>query len=199
MLGAYFAGTQIRFDIASHTTNTTDQNLTQENSIITEKRELGLFPGTVVGPVYPGYEFTNLNGARIADITWSGSALEQSLTKSSKTPKTDSFFFNGGCYFEASESEKINNTPENFCYHDVAYYADEDTVNQHVLDKTHKNKPLSAMVSGQYGKGKFLLSGVHFETPEAYLQEQDLLHLLPAYKPTANNSPIHQLIKSLLQ
>jgi len=76
--GSYFASTLIEFDKGG----------TLE---VIGKRELALFPGKAIGPVFGPYDYKTKSGARTAQISISGSGKMN-------------LFFNGGCYFENAES-----------------------------------------------------------------------------------------------
>ncbi|MDO9781548.1 BPL-N domain-containing protein [Glaesserella parasuis] len=71
-----------------------------------------------------------------------------------------------------------NNTQSEFYYHGGPMFLSEVEGAETVVDCYSANRP--AIVCGSYGKGKFLLSGVHFELqPEIYEQYiiRDTLHL----------------------
>lgn len=91
--------------------------------------ELNFFQGSAIGPVFAENEFAyhSESGARLVDIIW-------------QDGKTDSVYFNGGCYFE--DAEKYPNAV--------------------VLARYQENaKP--AIIACSVGLGYAILSGVHPE------------------------------------
>ncbi|MDP8100867.1 BPL-N domain-containing protein [Phocoenobacter atlanticus] len=111
---------------------------------IVGERELGLFQGQAVGSIK---EFTN-NG--YYDDSVNTKAIVQ--LSSNNQPLFQPFYYHGGCYF----------IPENNSEKDVLFY----------YPNLKENEFLPAVISGKYGKGRYLLSGVHFELCDKVYQTE---------------------------
>ncbi len=112
------------------------------------ERELAFFPGIVRGPLLAPYDYVTRSGARAAKIIWE---REERFIKGA----VFTLYCNGGGYFV--DATKAPNTTV------LATYDFEE-------------KP-AAIVECQVGKGKAILSGIHFEwapelldANESYLQ-----------------------------
>lgn len=92
------------------------------------ERELSFFPGSAVGPVLADYDYASESGSRIAKIKWL------------KSDEVYNVYFNGGCYFNATDQHP-----------NVQILA-------HYNNKGSEGR--AAIVECQIGKGKALLSGV---------------------------------------
>lgn len=104
-------------------------------------RELGFFPGLAKGCL------PELTGGNYYDETVKSKAVVR--LKFSKGAEAD-FYYHGGCYF----APKTDQSGDIF-YEPIAFYPNG----------------LIAVVSGKFGLGNYLLSGVHFELQaEAYQQ-----------------------------
>lgn len=134
------------------------------------QRELGFFPGTIKGPVLAPYNYHNESGARAAKIRWHDPA---------GFPLKSSFtlYYNGGGYFvDAHKKPDVSI---------LAYYA--------------MPKKCAALVECRIGKGKAILSGVHFEHDPFHLdQNNEFLKPLIPYLIKKNHQR-QQLIAHLLQ
>ena len=97
-------------------------------------RELAFFPGTVKGPILAPYDYETSSGVRAAKISWKGGAPF-------KTNSTFVVYYNGGGYFaEAAREEHTK-----------------------ILASYSLGNDFPAIIEIQVGKGKAILSGVHFE------------------------------------
>ncbi|MEI8320981.1 MAG: BPL-N domain-containing protein [Alphaproteobacteria bacterium] len=108
------------------------------------ERKLIFFPDTVKGPLLKPYEYNSYSGACAASI---------------HTPILNSLnflkvYYNGGGYFVNAQE-----------YSDVNVIADYDV--------SDNQKPAAAIVQINYGKGKVILSGVHWEYDPALLDGND--------------------------
>lgn len=110
------------------------------------ERELQFFPGTVEGPLLAPYDYHSYSGSRIAQIHWT--AADSPFAPSPPF----SLFYNGGGYFVEAEAKP----------------------NTRVL-ATYKTasglKP--ALIEISRGKGKVILSGVHWEYAPSLLDRED--------------------------
>ena len=111
-------------------------------------RELGFFPGTVRGSLLAPYDFESRSGARAAKIIWEDEGPFDKGT-------IFTLYYNGGGYFV--DAGKAPNTT--------------------ILGTYDVPEEYAAIVECSVGKGKALLSAVHFEWApelldgtEAYLQ-----------------------------
>lgn len=106
-------------------------------------RELSFFPGKAIGPCLAEYVYKSNKGARAASIQ-----LQHKVQV-----KDIHLFYNGGCYFEEADSYPNVSV--------LGWYQDKEA---------HK---LPAIIKIQVGKGRAILSGVHFEYDPALLDKQD--------------------------
>ena len=122
------------------------------------ERELKLFRGRAIGPVYPGFEYQTNRGARAVSLTLTGDMLNLSWVSN-----VTKVLYNGGAYFDfssVSEEEhckneedgqvSMNEEPDSNRCLVLAYYTD------------FPSKP--AIVACYNGSGRSVLTGVH---PEA--------------------------------
>ncbi len=112
------------------------------------KRDLSFFPGRAEGPVLAPYDYKVNSGARVASVKWMNQ--DSDLSKNSILPA----YFNGGCYFV--EAHKF---PEVIS---LASYVEPDGTEDKV-----------AIVEIKIGKGRALLSGVHFEYDSELMDKND--------------------------
>lgn len=93
---------------------------------------------------------------------------------------------NGYLYDEYSQASQalvtLDNLPyEAFHYHGGCAFISENP-NVEIISRYSKNHQ-PAMICGQYGKGKFFLSGVHFEYNDHPSVWQFIQHLISDHKP----------------
>jgi biotin--protein ligase len=134
------------------------------------KRELSFFPGIVRGPILSPYEYKSESGSKAAKISWQGSS-------GFERGSTFTVYCNGGGYFvDASAKENTN-----------------------VLASYDVEGRLAAIVECQVGRGKVILSGVHFEYDPELLDHNDeyLQQILPELE--EGNEKRIQLIRHLLE
>ena len=116
-------------------------------------RELGFFPGTAKGAVYPGFQYDSKASSRVVNINIKHTLENENIGGHDAVPnRTYPVYFNGGCEF-VMNNESIRNCN---C---LAVYEDYP-------DKV-------AIVSSQYGKGTAILSGVHPETHPDFLDRSE--------------------------
>lgn len=104
---------------------------------VTGKRELDFFPGRVVGPVYPLFDYYSGLGSRLAPILWIDEKEKKRVT---------SLFYKGGGYFEKANDFTHQGVSVLASYHDLKLKAD-----------------LPAVVEIVIKKGKAILTGIHPE------------------------------------
>jgi len=112
------------------------------------ERELKFFPGQVIGPAFPGFEYHSEAGARAAKIVLNDSRVHKNHNQNNALY----VYYNGGGYF-LPRDQKNNCT---------------------VLGRYDNlpNKPI-AIVQCQVGKGRVLLSGLHFEYSYRFLDPEN--------------------------
>jgi glutamine amidotransferase-like uncharacterized protein len=134
------------------------------------KRELSFFPGIVRGPVLAPYDYRTKIGARAAKIHWS-----DHLGFQNKSVFT--VFYNGGGYFVDAKTKKQTN----------------------ILASYDVEEEFAAIVECQIGRGKVILSGVHFEYDPFLLDDTDdyLQQIIPSLK--NENGKRIQLLQHLLE
>jgi len=162
--GAYYGSASVEFD-------------KDKEMAVVGARELAFFPVTAVGPVFPGFSYSSNAGARAAGIalTQEGQALLRNDIGSTL------IFYNGGCYFK--ESERVDG--DVLAAVTLAKYTSHSDSDQ--PDGMAAASECAAIIGGGVGRGKVLLTGVHFEaSPHS---------LLTHYK---NDDHISSLIPSLL-
>lgn len=151
--GSYYAGHSVAFAEGT------------ELEVVGE-RELQFFPGPVIGPVYPEFDYKSNRGARAVAIQ---TGDDESLK----------LFYHGGGSFPLPAASSACQV--------IATYADFGTV---------------AIVLCPVGKGKALLSAVHFEWVPELLDEKDpyLQKLIPSLKESdaSRKRLISQLLSDLL-
>ena len=104
---------------------------------IDTSRELAFFPGTAVGPRYPGYRYQDNSGERVVSIFKPGSR-QGALIGAYKV------YFNGGCYFNLNKENQLNH---------LTMWEYEGG----------SSSPAPAVVGCVVGRGRVVLSGVHPE------------------------------------
>ena len=105
-------------------------------------RELKFFPGLITGPTYAGFDYrgTNANnGARAAKLYWQD-------TKSLNITDKFTVFYNGGGSFIAADK-----------------YSNVTVLALYGIELRNTLKAEAAIVECVVGKGKAILTGVHFE------------------------------------
>ena len=115
--GAYFACAFIEFN-----------KDVDDPIVLVAPREMKLFPGKAVGPIYRGFREHSSEGLVLAPIKYGNN-------------QTARIIYNGGCGFVPYEDDKTE-------YNFPAQY---------------EVNGMNAVFAGTAGKGKVLLSGVHFE------------------------------------
>lgn len=117
------------------------------------ERELKFFPGRVEGPVLASYDYYSYSGCRIANVQWTGG---RPFTKLSLF----SLFYNGGGYFVEATSK-----PNTLV---LASYITDSALKPAIIEILH-------------GKGKVMLSGVHWEYNPTLLESGDpyLKNIIP--------------------
>lgn len=114
---------------------------------ICETRELQLYPGTAIGPAYPGFCYTSNKGTKAVDITLSHNFMETTDFKSDILDPVQ-VYYNGGAYFTPP---RLNCNATNV----LAYYA----TNQ-----------FPAIVQSTVGFGRVVLTGPHIEATTSALK-----------------------------
>lgn len=102
---------------------------------VSGNRELNFFAGIVAGPILADYDYHSYSGARVAQLYWN-------FTEPFPQSTLLNVFYNGGGYFVDAASKK--NTIVLASYKILSDF-----------------KP--AIIKVTYGKGKVILSGVHWE------------------------------------
>ena len=162
--GAYYGSAYVEF-------NEHDPKMSVVGS-----RELAFFPVTAAGPVFPGFSYTTNAGARVASV----SVTHKGHAVLGKHVGEASLFYNGGCYFK--ERERIGG--EILTAITLAKYASHSSSTGPPAVSTSE---CPAIIGGRVGRGKVVLTGVHFEAS---------LHLLSTYY--TNDNHISPLLPSLL-
>ena len=115
---------------------------------IDTSRELAFFPGTAVGPRYPGYRYQDNSGERVVSIFKPGSC-QGSLSGAYKV------YFNGGCFFNLNKENQLNHLTM-WEYEGGASPSSSPT-------PAGGSSPAPAVVGCVVGRGRVVLSGVHPE------------------------------------
>ncbi|HQS85093.1 MAG: hypothetical protein B7Y25_08595 [Alphaproteobacteria bacterium 16-39-46] len=113
------------------------------------KRELSFFMGQAEGPVLAPFDYKTNSGARLSSLKWI-SDKDPSIKKNTLLPA----YFNGGCHFVEAH-KTFNVTP-------LALYKESDG-----------NETKIAIIEIKLGKGRALLSGVHFEYAPELMDKND--------------------------
>ena len=131
-------------------------------------RELKFFPGTAQGPTFPGFQYDSNAGAKATPILLSqhGSRLVAevwSTIVAAELTEPFSVFYNGGCHFIPKnklqqKAQTATGQPSNNSFEVLATYNVENVSGQ------------AAIVACRFGKGKVILSGVHFEASAQLLR-----------------------------
>ena len=125
------------------------------------ERELKLFEGGAIGPVYPGFEYQTNRGARAVTLTLTEDMLQ--MLHLPKLTSVTKVLYNGGAYFDfSSVNEKEHRETEMDGQVCVSRDSDSDRcrILAHFAD--FPSKP--AIVACYNGSGRAVLTGVH---PEA--------------------------------
>lgn len=144
---------------------------------VTGERKLKFFPGLISGPTYVGYDHRDVTvhaGARAANLSWQ---LDQPFAKNTQL----TVFYNGGGSF--IDAEKYDNVLI------LARYMPE------IAGDTQQP---AAIVECNYGKGKAILSGPHFEWDPAMLNTESAKFREIKPQLIAGNTDRIKLIKHLL-
>ena len=154
--GAYYACRRVEFAVGDPAME------------VVGPRELAFFPGIGRGPVFPEYDYKSNRGARAASITLepAGEKVVQETYQTPISPIVFPLYYNGGCNFVPFDDHPSAQ------FEVLATYTgkDEDSTGSKVPGSKH----LSAIVSCKCGKGKAILSGVHFEvTAKLLVQYHD--------------------------
>lgn len=124
-------------------------------------RELAFFPVTAKGPVFPGYSYETNEGAHCAGVavTKAGAKIL------GPSEEYFSLFYNGGCNFVPRGSEG-----EDQQYQVMMTYTGHSEPRPQ--DSSPSNVwPSPGVIGGRVGKGKVILSGLHFEASAQLLEE----------------------------
>lgn len=108
------------------------------------KRDLAFFKGKAIGPAIAKYDYKTNTGARSPQIKTNFDGVSNNLF----------VYYNGGPYFEEPELSPYITV--------LARYLDSNALN------------LPAILGIKYGKGKVVLSGVHFEYSIDILDKNDI-------------------------
>ena len=100
---------------------------------IEASRELAFFPGTAVGPRYPGYEYSDNSGERVVSVSRPDQGKKRRV------------YFNGGCYFSPAKSEGLK------------------CAGTTLWEYVGPSDMAPAVVGCCVGQGRVVLSGVHPE------------------------------------
>lgn len=133
--GGYYGARDIQFSGQRY------ENRRKKSYEINGPRELAFFSGTAIGSM------ATLTHGQLYDETVASKAM---VTLNYANGEQDEVYYHGGAYFEADN--KVNKGPDfnavsNMDFNVLATYDDG------------KN----AVITGDFGQGKYLLSGVHFE------------------------------------
>lgn len=148
--GAYYACSRVEFAVGDPAME------------VVGPRELAFFPGIGWGPVFPGFDYKSNRGSRAAGITLqaAGERIVQSIFPTPITPDQFPLYYNGGCKFVCFKDKP------NTQFEVLATYTHEHGEGS---AGTMEAEELSAIVCCRYGKGKAILSGVHFEASASLL------------------------------
>ena len=138
-------------------------------------RELAFFPGMAQGPSFPGFHYQTNAGARGANIKLTGAGVELLQKHSSEGFEHLDVHFNGGCHFIPPSGENlaaaVNSdeastrvTPSESDFQPLATYTElPREINNSCSDGASAADDPLAIVACSLGRGKVILSGVHFE------------------------------------
>lgn len=144
-------------------------------------RELAFFLVTAQGPVFPGFTYEASTGAYAA-----GTTITESGSEVLGLPvDTFSLFYNGGCDFAPRDTANSNNCALSSSYEVLAAYTGQSEPRP-PSPSPHLSSS-SAVVGGGVGRGRVILSGLHFEASMAllaqhYPQDERVNSLLPVLK-----------------
>lgn len=133
--GGYYGAGDIQFSGQRY------ENGCKKSYEINGPRELAFFSGTAIGSM------ATLTHGQLYDETVASKAM---ITLNYANGQQDKVYYHGGAYFEA----------DNNAVNGAGFNADNN-VDFNVLATYDDGK--NAVISGNFGKGKYLLSGVHFE------------------------------------
>lgn len=145
------------------------------------ERELKLYPGTAIGPVFDGFSYYSNSGARAVEISYTAELSQQ--LKTSVTRST--VYYNGGCYMQAAELSEGSSAGHTV----LAHYSHDPT--------------LPAIVACRCGNGRAVLSGVHIEAStdtlvKAYSHDSLVSSLLPNITEEARQQLLVRIIEYLI-
>lgn len=138
--------------------------------VVQGARELAFFPGIVRGPMFGPYDYMSESSAKSCEIRWIDTLGFQKDT-------IFTVYYNGGGYF-----------------------VDAATKNQVTVLATYDlNEEFAAIIECRVGRGKAILSGVHFEYDPNLLEADNayLKQIIPALK--TGNAQRLQLVKHILE
>lgn len=133
---------------AYYGSNTVEFDKNGKNEV-RQERELKFFPGKAIGPVLAEYDYKSNSGARAASV-----GVNLNVIKEPKLTSNIRLYYNGGCYFENAQN---HNSVESLAWYDA--------------DSSDK---FPAIIYTNFGSGKVVLSGVHFEYNADILDQNDL-------------------------
>lgn len=151
--GAYYACKRVEFAVGDPTME------------VVGPRELAFFPGIGRGPVFPGYDYKSNRGARAASVTLepAGEKIVQETYPTPISPTIFPLYYNGGCNFVPFDDHPSTQ------FEVLATYTGKNAGST-----VSGSENLSAIVSCKCGKGKAVLTGVHFEvTAKLLVQYHD--------------------------
>ena len=111
---------------------------------VSGKRKLGFYPGNIIGPTLAPYSYNTKKGFKVSRIKF-----QQGLKKNQIL---NLFYHGGGTFMKAQEFRNINI---------LAEYTNQDRNDKAVI------------IQSDFGKGKVVLSGVHFEIDPYILHEYE--------------------------
>ena len=124
---------------------------------IDTSRELAFFPGTAVGPRYPGYRYQDNSGERVVSIFKPGSC-QGSLSGAYKV------YFNGGCFFNLNKENQLNHlTMWEYEGGSSSPAPAGGSSSPAPAPEGGSSSPAPAVVGCVVGRGRVVLSGVHPE------------------------------------
>lgn len=158
--GAYYGSAFIEFDAGG-------------SLEVIGARELKFFPGKARGPLLAKYDYKSNSGARAASVNISITNLDIKRAEIIHE-KNINLFFNGGPYFENASS--FPNVSILGYYNHSPQLKENEGKNQEEFQefKEEFKANFPAIIYISYGKGKVILSGLHFEYSEELLAKRAL-------------------------
>ena len=145
--GGYYGSAYVEFDKGD------------PNMEVVGPRELAFFPVTAEGPVFPGFSYKLDKGAYAAEATITSYGKEILGLPEETFP----LYYNGGCEFSQRTTDDFDDLP----YKVFVSYSGQS--------KPHPPSPpllhsTAAIVGGSVGRGRVILSGLHFEASVSLLR-----------------------------